>query len=181
MLSVGLQSIIKRWVSCYPTLLRGAGLRGELSCPRLHGWWQNWAVANGLAPAAFQNTFCKVAKTEPVSPALDADQTTQEDHKVLERRRKYQGPSRASWVFSGRWRRRDPISWVQINKAQPEAPTAFLPHSLTTKDRLTVTATWGPVCPGGRRCTRLGCHGHMWLLRSGNEARLAAHWIFDLL
>lgn len=92
-LSVGLQSIIKRWVSCDPTLLREAGLRGEPSCPRLHGWWQNWAVANGLAPAAFQNPLCKVAKTETASPALDADQTTQGDQQVLERRRKTKAPA----------------------------------------------------------------------------------------
>lgn len=70
MLSVGLQSIIKGWVSCYPTLLRGAGLRGELSCPRLHGWWQNWAMANGLAPAAFHPPPLQGGKDRTSVPCL---------------------------------------------------------------------------------------------------------------
>lgn len=77
-------------------LRRGARLGGELTCPRSHGWArQSWAVAGGLVPAAPQRPLTRAARTDPASPALDAEESARGGGHTLERRGGRPGPSPA--------------------------------------------------------------------------------------
>lgn len=130
----------------------------------------------GLAPAAFQKALSTVVKTDPTSPASDADHATMETTRFWRDMADTKAPARPPGYSQKGGRDVTPCHRCRRIKQQPGASTAWPPRSLTAEDRLMVTATRGqPALPEGT------APGHMWLLRSGNEVSLAAHRIFDLL